>query len=195
LWLLIGFFEGKIIVMQETLLMIMCRSSAGYLLPSEKRADKRLVCELRMIDGVRLLRLHYCVPSLEQFGCCRGQRALLRLQIARPGTVATHFQRSDVVLAVRKHHRVVNPRGRSSLTAVEILRSTRHGSEALRVKKHLGRVPKGSSLTNGSRCRRSLSLAATICRPWVSSKLNIVTMDVFQRHSMKPHYFTPVAGW
>jgi hypothetical protein len=93
--------------------MIMCRSSAGYLLPSEKRADKRLVCELRMIDGVRLLRLHYCVPSLEQFGCCRGQPALLRLQIARPGTVATHFQRSDVVLAVRKHHRVVNPRGRS----------------------------------------------------------------------------------
>jgi hypothetical protein len=52
-----------------------------------------------MIDGVRLLRLHYCVPSLEQFGSCRGQRALLRLQIARPGTVATHFQRSDVALA------------------------------------------------------------------------------------------------
>jgi hypothetical protein len=39
-----------------------------------------------------------------------------------------------------------------------------------------------------------LSLAAAICRPRVSSKLNIVTMDVFQRHSMKPHSFIQVAG-
>jgi len=99
MWLLIGLFEGKIIVMQETLLMIMCRSSAGSFLHSEKRDEKRLVCELRIVDGVWLLRLQYCVPSLEQFGCCRGQPALLRLQIARPGTVATHFQRSDVALA------------------------------------------------------------------------------------------------
>jgi hypothetical protein len=72
--------------------------------------------------------------ALEQFGCCRGQRALLRLQIARPGTVATTF--NALMSRWRKHHRVVNPRGGSLLTAVEILRSTRHGSKALRVEKH-----------------------------------------------------------
>jgi hypothetical protein len=55
MWLLIGLFEGKIIVMQETLLMIMCRSSAGSFLHSEKRDEKRLVCELRIVDGVWLL--------------------------------------------------------------------------------------------------------------------------------------------
>jgi hypothetical protein len=45
LWLLIGMFAGKIIVMQETLLMIMRRSSAGSFLRAEKGAEKRLVCE------------------------------------------------------------------------------------------------------------------------------------------------------